>query len=107
MSDATRRLLAVIVLTLGTLQAWDSGAFAVGLTVTMLALAGVAAAGVPLLISRDLRVWVAGIVSSAILLTIARLVAPTSLNELHLIVLVGAIATFAASGVVGRKAAQQ
>lgn len=105
MSDTTRRLLALIVLSLGALQAWDSGAFAAGFTVTLLALAGVAAAGLPPLISRDLRVWVAGIVSSAILLTIARLVSPTSLNELHLILLVAAIAVLAASGVIGRKAA--
>ncbi|HEX7121229.1 MAG TPA: hypothetical protein VF178_02585 [Gemmatimonadaceae bacterium] len=105
MSDAARRLIALIVLVLGALQAWDSGAFAAGFTVAMLALAGVAAGGLPLLVSRDLRVWVAGIVSSAILLIIARLVSPTSLNELHLILLVAAIAILAASGVIGRKAA--
>lgn len=103
-SATSRRFIALAVLVLGVLQAWDSGAFGTGPLVATLALVGVALAGLPLLVSREVRVWLAGVILSALVLTIARIVSPVSLNTLHLIAFAGAIGTFVCSGVFGRAA---
>ena len=74
----TRAFWAVLSVVVGLLQVWDSGAFGAGLMVGALALSGIA-------------VVVTALVAGFALLTAARVMAPSSLNTLHLALFVPAV----------------
>ena len=75
----------------GLLQAWDSGAFAAGSLVAVLALAGIAIVSAAIAITANQSVRLTALVAGFVLLTLARVVAPFSLNTLHLSLFVPAI----------------
>ena len=100
----TRRIFGLVTLGMGTLQAWDSRAFDAGPGVALLAAGGVLAAGLPLLVSPRPRAWLGGVVASASLLLVARIIAPFPLNTLHLVSFIGALSAFASHRLGQRRA---
>ena len=95
---ARRRAVAAgLILTIGLLQAWDSHALAAGTVVALLAVAAVAIpAAAALVVNRAATCW-AAIGATGILAFGARLLSPTALPELGLLVLIAAIGLFGAT----------
>ena len=74
----------VVSLVLGLLQAWDAGGFAMGRLVAVVTLAGLVfpIATIALRVPHGVRIGALAL--GAILLVVARLSSPVSLNGLHL-----------------------
>jgi len=87
----TRTFWTVLSAVGGLLQAWDSGAFAAGSLVAVLALAGIAIVSAAIAVTTNGTVRLTALVAGFVLLTLARVVAPFSLNTLHLALFVPAI----------------
>ena len=92
----TRTFWAVLSGVGGLLQAWDSGAFAAGSLVAVLALAGIAIVSAAIAVTTNQTARLMALVAGFVLLTLARVVAPFSLNTLHLALFVPAIYTLVA-----------
>jgi hypothetical protein len=90
-------VLAVLSGTIGVLQVWDSGTFGAGAPVVALALAGVGIASAAIAASSNSGARFAALAAGFVLLTIARMMAPFSLNTLHLALFVPAIYILVAS----------
>lgn len=86
----TRRwLLAAATLALGALQAWDSGILSSTpgpQALTLVAVLGLASAA---LLARSRGVYLAALLVAAVLLIVARVISPTPLPELLLVVVFG------------------
>lgn len=82
-----RGLASALLVGMGVLQAWDSGAFSSPLHVLLQILAAVMLPPGAVLLSKRGGVWAAAVVVSALLLLLARLTAPRPLPAL--LVLVG------------------
>jgi hypothetical protein len=78
---------------IGLLQAWDSNAFSSGPVVTLLALTGIVlpTAAIAMRVHQGLQIGV--LIVGAVLLVAARLLAPESLNALHLALFPAAVYT--------------
>ena len=87
----TRAFWFVLTVIVGLLQAWDSGALAAGALVGLLALAGIGIVAVAIGVAANQAVRVTALVAAFALLTIARVMTPSSLNTLHLALFVPAI----------------
>lgn len=83
---------------ISTVQAWDAGGFDAGGLVLGLVLAAVLAPATAVAIPSGPRGELIAIASSLVLLTVARIVSPVSLNTLHL------AAVFPAVILIGRRA---
>jgi hypothetical protein len=86
-----RSVAAGLILTIGLLQAWDSHALAAGTVVALLAVAAVAIPAAAALVANHAATCWAAIGATAVLAFGARLVSPTPLPELGLLVLIAAI----------------
>jgi hypothetical protein len=93
----TRMVLAVLSGTIGVLQVWDSGTFGAGAPVVALALAGVGIPSAAIAATSNPGVRFVALAAGFVLLTIARMMAPFSLNTLHLALFVPAIYILVAS----------
>jgi hypothetical protein len=69
---------------IGILQSWDSGAFSAGTLVIALTMVGVLLPTITIAMEIDHGVRIAALVAGVALLVWARMVAPESLNTLHL-----------------------
>ena len=83
----TRRnvCFAVLVVVLGGLQAWDSGVLKSSGLSQLLVATAIAVPALALLLSSDYGTQAAAVLVSLMLLTAARLLAPSPLPTLHLI----------------------
>jgi hypothetical protein len=88
---------AVVVLAVGSLQAWDSGALGAGSMALALIALAIAAPSVALFASASPGVLAASVVTMLGLLTWARLVAPVPLNGLHIMLVPAAFLAFTRS----------
>jgi hypothetical protein len=86
-----RGLWATVAVLIGTLQAWDSGLFAVSLDLLVLALCAIAASAAVIALPIGQGWRLATLIAAAIGLTVVRLAAPVPLNTLHLALFVPAI----------------
>lgn len=86
MTDISR-FWGLVVLVLGTVQAWDSGVMAAGPVAQALVALAIAAPALALLTSADFTVHAASVVLMAVCLTVARLLATVEMNGLHLMLL--------------------
>lgn len=77
-------LWLVVSVAVGGLQAWDSGAWAAGTMVAVLTGAAIAIVAVSLVVKVSFLVRVIALIVGVVLLTVARMLSPVSLNELHL-----------------------
>jgi hypothetical protein len=93
----TRRQLlsATAIVAIGLLQAWDSRAFTAGPLVTAMALAAVAVPALVALCTTRPAIHGLAIVATGVLAFGARIVSPTPLPELGLLVLIAALALLA------------
>jgi hypothetical protein len=96
------RLWSGIVVTIGLLQAWDSGGFASGPAVAALVVSGLGAAAAPIAFSSKAELRIGGLVLGFALLTWARIIAPAALNGLHLSLFAAALYVLA-SGSLQRR----
>ena len=87
----TRAFWAVLSVVVGLLQVWDSGAFGAGLMVGALALSGITVVAAAIGISANHAFRLTALVAGFALLTAARVMAPSSLNTLHLALFVPAV----------------
>ena len=87
----TRSFWALLSAVGGLLQAWDSGAFAAGPLVGGLAVAGIGIVSAAIGVTTNQAVRLSALVAGFVLLTMARVVAPSSLNTLHLALFIPAI----------------
>jgi hypothetical protein len=87
----------VVVLAVGVLQAWDSGALGAGPSALSLIALAIAGPSVALLVSARQGVLAAAVVAMLALLTLARIVAPVALNGLHIMVVPAAFLVFTQS----------
>lgn len=92
-------------LLIGFLQSWDSGALQAGPLAQTLIAAGVLAPALAIAASEHVGVRLAALVAAAILLTWARMVAPVSLNTLHIALFVPAMFILFVSGWLDRRSA--
>lgn len=92
-------------LLIGFLQAWDSGALQAGALAQALIVAGVLAPALAIAASETFWIRVGALVAAAILLAGARMVAPVSLNALHIALFVPAMFILFVSGWLDRKSA--
>jgi hypothetical protein len=93
----TRVFWVVMSAAIGLLQAWDSGTFGAGPQVVGLVLAGIGAPVAAIAFTSNPIIRFAGLGAGFVLLTIARMVSPFSLNTLHLSLFVPAIYLLVAS----------
>lgn len=100
-----KTLWVVGSLLIGFLQAWDSGALQSGALGQALIVAGVLAPALSIAASESFGVRLAALVAGAILLAAARMVAPVSLNALHIALFVPAMFILFVSGWLDRKSA--
>jgi hypothetical protein len=100
------RLWAGLALAVGLLQAWDSGGFAVGLGVAVLAALGVILPAATILATRAQEARMAALVLGLALLTWARIASPVSLNGLHLSLFVPAVYVLLLPGLLARSPRQ-
>lgn len=93
MSAPPRRwILAGVILIVACLQAWDSDVLAASPAVWILAGAGIlAAASAPLFTQNRVAAWLAAVPVPAVLLVAARVVSPTPLPALLVIVVAAGI----------------
>ena len=89
----TRAFWGFLSLLVGLLQAWDSGAFGTGVPVVALTLAGIGIPAAAIAVTNQ-NVRFASLAAGFLLLTIARMISPVSLNTLHLALFVPAIYMF-------------
>lgn len=89
-------------LLVGTLQAWDSGALQAGPAAQVLIAAGLLVPVVSIVGTADQRVRVLSLIAGAALLTWARMIAPVSLNTLHLALFVPALYILFVGGLTRR-----
>jgi hypothetical protein len=87
----------LIVLVVGALQAWDSGALAAGPVALVLIALAIGAPSAALLLSASSGVQAASVLAMLVLLTGARLVAPLPLNGLHIMLVPAAFLVFTQS----------
>ena len=87
-------LVAVICLVMGSLQAWDSGVLGAGRTVQALTALAIALPAVAVVVTRSYGVHVLAVAAAFVLLTIARVLSPVSLNTLHFIAFIPAMIIF-------------
>jgi hypothetical protein len=92
-------------LLIGFLQAWDSGALQAGALAQALIIAGILAPSLAIAASEKFAVRLGALVAAAILLAGARMVAPVSLNALHIALFVPAMFILFVSGWLDRKSA--
>jgi hypothetical protein len=87
----SRGLWATVTVLVGALQAWDSGVFGVSVGLQALAMCaiGATASAIALPVGQGPRI--ATLIAAAIALTVVRMVAPVSLNTLHLVLFVPAL----------------
>ena len=100
---ATRAALAVVIFVMGNLQAWDSGVPEAGLSIVFLVSLAIALPAVALLVPVEQTYFLGAFALSFILLIIARLISPTSLPGLF-IVLVPAVMALIFTGIFRRDA---
>ena len=87
-------------LTVGTLQAWDSGAFGSGVLAALLSLAGIAVPTAAIAVRGRQSVCIAGLAIGGLLLLAARIAAPQPLNALHLALFPAAVYILFVKGVM-------
>jgi hypothetical protein len=89
----TRRQLitAAVIAAVGLLQAWDSHAFAAGRLISAMAVAAVAIPALAALLTTRLAIYWAAIAVTGILAFGARIISPTPLPELGLLILIAAL----------------
>ena len=100
---SNRALWAALALGLGLLQAWDSGAYADGPTVALLAAAGILVPAIGLAATTDVRVRATALAAGFLILTWARLISPAPLNGLHVGLIVPAFCILFVSGWLPRR----
>jgi hypothetical protein len=93
----TRAFWVVLTVVVGLLQAWDSGAFAAGTLVGVLATSGIGIVAAAIGVTTNQAVRLTALAVGFALLTVARVVAPSSLNTLHLALFAPAIYVLVAS----------
>jgi hypothetical protein len=98
----SRMFWVVASAVLGLLQAWDSGALQAGASAQALIAAGLAAPVLSIAAGLDQRTRIAALLTGAALLVWARMIAPVSLNTLHLALFVPAIYILFVSGLASR-----
>ena len=81
---ASRTLVAVGSLLVGLLQAWDSGALQAGAAAQLLIVLGVGLPVAAIVAPVGQGVRIASLIGAALILVWARMIAPVSLNALHL-----------------------
>jgi hypothetical protein len=86
-----RFIWTAIVVTVGVLQAWDSGVFGSTAIVQILVGLAIAAPGASVSLTNNRGVQWMTVAVAFVLLTIARMLAPTPLPTLHLIAFVPAL----------------
>lgn len=99
-----RTFWTVASLLVGALQAWDSGALQAGPAGQALIAAGLLVPVVSIVFTTDQRLRVLALIAGAVLLTWARVIAPVSLNTLHLALFVPALYILFVSGLTRRVA---
>jgi hypothetical protein len=99
-----RTFWIVASLLVGALQAWDSGALLAGPAAQALIAAGLIVPVVSIVATADQRVRVLALIAGAALLTWARMIAPVSLNTLHLALFVPALHILFVGGLTRRVA---
>ncbi|MDQ3006267.1 MAG: hypothetical protein M3R47_12915 [Chloroflexota bacterium] len=97
-TTATRAGLAIIIFVMGSLQAWDSGVPEAGLLIVFLVSLAIALPAVALLVPVEQTYFLGAFALSFILLIVARLISPTSLPGLF-IVLVPAVMALIFTGI--------
>lgn len=100
-----KTLWVVGSLLMGFLQAWDSGALQAGPLAQTLIVIGVLTPALAIAASENFGVRIGALVAAAILLVWARMVAPVSLNTLHIALFVPAMFILFVSGWLERKTA--
>ena len=80
----SRTLVAVGSLLVGVLQAWDSGALQAGAAAQLLIALGVGLPVAAIVAPVGQGVRIASLIGAALILVWARMIAPVSLNALHL-----------------------
>jgi hypothetical protein len=90
----------------GFMQAWDSGALQAGALAQSLIVAGLLAPPLAIAVSENFAVRLGALISAAILLVAARMVAPVSLNALHIALFVPAMFILFVSGWLDRAASK-
>jgi hypothetical protein len=100
---ATRAILAITIFVLGSLQAWDSDVPSAGLLIVALVSLAIALPPVALLASLEQRFFLGAFILSFILLILARLISPTPLPGLF-IVLVPAVMGLIFTGIFKQEA---
>ena len=87
----SRGFWAAVTVVMGVLQAWDSGVFGVSFGLQALAMCaiGATAAAIALPVGQGARI--ATLIVAALALTVVRVVAPVSLNTLHLVLFLPAL----------------
>jgi hypothetical protein len=84
-----RAILAVIMFVFGSLQAWDSDVPVAGLLIVFLVSLAIALPPVALLVPLNTPIYLATFAISLILLVIARVISPTPLPGLFLVLIPG------------------
>ena len=94
----TRTLVAVGSLLVGLLQAWDSGALQAGAAAQLLIVLGIAlpVAAIVAPVGQGLRIG--SVIVAALILAWASMIAPVSLNALHLALFVPALYILVVTG---------
>ena len=94
----SRTLVAVGSLLVGLLQAWDSGALQAGLAAQGLIVLGILMPVAAIVAPVAQGVRMASLVCAALILVWARMIAPISLNTLHLALFAPALYIFVVGG---------
>ena len=90
-STTLRAILAILIIVLGNLQAWDSNVHEAGLLIVLLVSLAMALPLVALLVPISQQYMIGAFIVSLILLVLARLISPIPLPGLFLILLPAAM----------------
>lgn len=82
-----RAVFAFLIFVLGNLQAWDSNVYEAGLLIVLLVSLAIPLSPIAVLLEIEQKYRIAALVSSFILLVVARLLSPIPLPELYIILL--------------------
>jgi len=86
-----RMFWMIASVSMGVLQAWDSGALQAGVLAQGLIAIGVLAPALAIGATGERHLWIGALIAGAALLLWARLIAPIPLNTLHLALFVPAL----------------
>ena len=99
-----RWIWSAIIATMGTLQAWDSGALQAPAAIQLLIGLAIAIPAITVVTTASYPRHALSVAVAFVLLTVARVASPVSLQTLHIIAFVPAILIFFTHAVHGRHA---